>query len=62
MTKTVPVVLVVGATGKFARLVIPELLRRNSIVRALVRDAERGKVARLGGAAQIAIGDLPKCG
>ncbi|MGM4875204.1 NmrA/HSCARG family protein [Bradyrhizobium sp. 956_D2_N1_5] len=58
MTKTVPVVLVVGATGKFARLVIPELLRRNSIVRALVRDAERGKVARLGGAAQIAIGDL----
>lgn len=58
MTKTTPIILVVGATGKFARLVIPELLRRNSIVRALVRDTERGEAAQSAGAAQIAIGDL----
>lgn len=58
MTDTIPTVLVVGAAGKFARLVIPELLRRNSVVRGLVRNTERGEVARAWGATQIAIGDL----
>lgn len=53
-----PIVLVVGATGKFARLVVPELRRRGAVVRALVRDASRAEVARAAGAEQIAIGDL----
>ncbi|MBB1592841.1 NmrA/HSCARG family protein [Achromobacter sp. UMC46] len=53
-----PIVLVVGATGKFARLVIPELQRRNVAVRALVRDEARATVARSLGVTEVAIGDL----
>lgn len=52
------IVLVVGATGKFAGLVVPELQRRHVTVRALVRDEARADVARAGGATEIAIGDL----
>jgi len=55
---TKPIVLVVGATGKFAGLVVPELRRRNVTVRALVRDETRAAVARSLGAAEIAVGDL----
>lgn len=55
---TQPIVLVVGATGKFAGLVVPELQRRKVAVRALVRDEARAAVARSLGAAEIAIGDL----
>jgi uncharacterized protein YbjT (DUF2867 family) len=54
----VPIVLVVGATGKFARLVVPELRSRGAVVRALVRDERRAQIARENGADQIAIGDL----
>lgn len=53
-----PIILVVGATGKFARLVVPELRRRNAVVRALVRDDARAAIARSLGAAEVAIGDL----
>lgn len=53
-----PIVLVVGATGKFASLVVPELLRRKVAIRALVRDAARAAVARSLGASEVAIGDL----
>jgi uncharacterized protein YbjT (DUF2867 family) len=31
-------VLMIGATGKFAGLVVPELKKRNVTVRALVQD------------------------
>ncbi|KQV19045.1 epimerase [Rhizobium sp. Root1203] len=58
MTDSKSIFLVVGAAGKFARLLIPELLRRNSTVRGLVRNAERGDLARSWGTTQIAIGDL----
>lgn len=58
MESTHPIVLVVGATGKFAGLVVPELRRRNVTVRALVRDETRAAAARSLGAAEIAIGDL----
>ncbi|MNQ06832.1 NAD(P)H azoreductase [compost metagenome] len=58
MESTKPIVLVVGATGKFAGLVVPELRRRNVTVRALVRDETRVAVARSLGAAEIAVGDL----
>ncbi len=58
MGQTKPTILVVGATGKFARHVVPELLRRNALVRALVRDEGRGSIARSLGAVEIAIGDL----
>ncbi|RRI00885.1 NmrA/HSCARG family protein [Mesorhizobium tamadayense] len=53
-----PTVLVVGATGRFAGLVVPELVRRNAKVRALIRvPADAGK-ARQAGASEVAIGDL----
>jgi CheY-like chemotaxis protein len=46
MGQTKPTILVVGATGKFARHVVPELLRRNALVRALknwqVHEASNG--------------------
>lgn len=51
-------ILVVGATGRFAGLVVPELVRRGAIVRALVRDQSNTGQAQSLGAAQIAIGDL----
>ena len=58
MSSTQPIVLVVGATGKFAGLVVPELLRRKVVVRAFVRDEARAAAARSQGATQTAIGDL----
>ncbi|MFD4840680.1 NmrA/HSCARG family protein [Achromobacter sp. NPDC058515] len=58
MGRTQPIVLVVGATGKFAGLVVPELQRRKVAVRALVRDEARAAVARSLGATEVAIGDL----
>jgi uncharacterized protein YbjT (DUF2867 family) len=51
-------ILVVGATGKFARLVTPELLRREARPRALVRSSSQGEAAVALGAAEFAIGDL----
>ncbi|HEV7320353.1 MAG TPA: NmrA family NAD(P)-binding protein [Ensifer sp.] len=51
-------ILVVGATGRFAGLVVPELARRGARVRALVRDAAQGAHATLLGVSQVAIGDL----
>jgi len=47
-------VLMVGATGRHAHLVLPELIKRGVIVRALVRNQERAQVARH----ETVIGDL----
>ena len=51
-------VLMVGATGKFASLVVPELLQRGATVRALVRDKDKVDEAKQQGAQETAIGDL----
>lgn len=51
-------VLMVGATGANAGLVLPELDKRGVAVRALVRDDNRAAQARANGAAETAIGDL----
>ncbi|WP_095090694.1 NmrA/HSCARG family protein [Mesorhizobium sophorae] len=53
-----PSVLVVGASGRFAGLVVPELVRRNATVRALVHDPENAEKARMLGASEVATGDL----
>ncbi|TIN18127.1 MAG: NmrA/HSCARG family protein [Mesorhizobium sp.] len=59
MRATNPTVLVVGATGRFAGLVVPELVRRNANVRALVRDHPANiEKARKLGASEVATGDL----
>jgi len=48
----------VGATGKYAHHVLPELKRKGVKVRALVRNRDREKIARERGADETAIGDL----
>jgi uncharacterized protein YbjT (DUF2867 family) len=51
-------ILMVGATGRHAHLVLRELTQRGVSVRALVRNQERAQVARDNGAAETVIGDL----
>ncbi len=51
-------VLVVGATGQFAGLVVPELIQRGAVVRALLHDESKSEEAYRHGAAEIAVGDL----
>jgi uncharacterized protein YbjT (DUF2867 family) len=51
-------VLMVGATGKYAHHVLPELKKRGIKVRALVRSRESEKKARENGADETATGDL----
>jgi uncharacterized protein YbjT (DUF2867 family) len=51
-------VMMVGATGPNAGLVLPALTAAGVTVRALVRDTSRAEVARQRGAEEIAIGDL----
>ncbi|RWF55468.1 MAG: NmrA/HSCARG family protein [Mesorhizobium sp.] len=58
MRAPAPTVLVVGATGRFAGLVVPELIRRNASVRALIRDPENAEKARRLGASEVVTGNL----
>ena len=51
-------VLMVGATGTYAHLVVPALKKRNVTVRALARDGGKAAIARQNGADETAIGDL----
>src|SRR6201988_4914439 len=51
-------VLMVGATGRHAHLVLRELTTRGVAVRALVRNEERAQVARDNGAEETVVGDL----
>jgi uncharacterized protein YbjT (DUF2867 family) len=51
-------ILAVGAAGKFAGLVVPELAKRGARVRGLVRNAKQGKAVIKSGAVEVAVGDL----
>ncbi len=51
-------VLMVGATGKFAGMVVPELRKRGATVRALIRSEDKAEDAAAHGAAETAVGDL----
>jgi uncharacterized protein YbjT (DUF2867 family) len=51
-------VLIVGATGKYASLVVPELKQRGVTVRSLVRNESKSVAARQQGADEIAIADF----
>ena len=53
-----PAILAIGAAGKFAGLVVPELVARGAHVRGLVSKSEQISVARDHGAAEVAVGDL----
>ena len=51
-------VLAVGASGKFAGLVLPELVKRGARVRGLVRDRKEEDAVRQHGAAEVVVADL----
>lgn len=51
-------VLMIGATGRFAGLVMPELTKRGIWVRALVRTKEAERIAHERGADETVLGDL----
>jgi uncharacterized protein YbjT (DUF2867 family) len=51
-------IMMVGAAGKYAGLVLPELKKRGATVRALVRNEEGARAAQELGADETAIGDL----
>ncbi len=51
-------VLVVGAAGKFAGLVVPALAKRGVKIRAFIRNPEDADAVLQAGAADVAMGDL----
>jgi uncharacterized protein YbjT (DUF2867 family) len=51
-------VLMVGATGKYAHHVIPELKQRGVTIRALVRNQDKLETAKQQGADEAVVGDL----
>lgn len=51
-------VLMIGAAGAYAGLVLPELKQRGVFVRALARDESKAAEARQKGADETALGDL----
>jgi uncharacterized protein YbjT (DUF2867 family) len=51
-------VMMVGATGRSAHLVLAELIRRDVTVRALVRSQESAEIALRNGASEAVAGDL----
>jgi len=53
-----PTILAVGASGKFAGLVLPELAKRGAKVRGLIRNASEAGEVRRHGASETAVGDL----
>jgi nucleoside-diphosphate-sugar epimerase len=50
-------VLMVGATGKYASHVVPELKQRAVTIRALVRDKDKIDAAQQQGADEAVVGD-----
>lgn len=51
-------VMMIGATGKYASLVVPELKQRGVTIRALVRNKDRADAARQRGVDEAVIADL----
>lgn len=51
-------ILVVGAGGKFAGLVVPELARRGANIRAMIHDAGDEATVREAGAQDVVVADL----
>lgn len=51
-------ILVVGASGKFAGLVVPELARRGADIRAMIHHSVDEPAVRKAGAQDVVVGDL----
>ncbi len=48
----------IGATGRFAGLVVPELKKKAVVIRALVQDANKAAIAKTKGADETVLGNL----
>ncbi len=57
-SKTIMKILMIGATGKFAGLVLPQLKKQAHHVTALVQDRNKGQQAITHGADEFVTGDL----
>ena len=51
-------ILIIGATGKYASLVVPELKQPGATIRSLVRNKDKADAARQRGVDETAIADL----
>ena len=58
MPDTLASILAIGAAGKFAGLIVPELARRGAKVRGLVRTSGEIDAAKAAGAQEAVVGDL----
>lgn len=58
MPASTSTVLAVGASGRFAGLVVPELARRGAQVRGLIHRPDDADRVMSNGAAEVAVGDL----
>ena len=58
MNDKLPLILAIGAAGRFAGLVVPELAIRGARVRGFVRDATQTGTVIERGATEVAVGDL----
>lgn len=58
MNERAHTVLAVGAAGKFAGLVVPELVKRGATVHGLTNDTEHADAVLKNGAVEVAVGDL----
>jgi uncharacterized protein YbjT (DUF2867 family) len=58
MTRLHPNILSIGASGKHAGLVVPELVRHGARVRGFIRDPSKRDEVLARGASEVAIGDL----
>jgi uncharacterized protein YbjT (DUF2867 family) len=58
MSQRSPLILAIGAAGKFAGMVVPELAKRGANVRGFVRSLDERQTPMAAGAAAVVIGDL----
>jgi uncharacterized protein YbjT (DUF2867 family) len=58
MSTATTTVLAIGAAGKFAGLVVPELAKRGAKVLGFVRSPDEVKTAKATGAGEVIVGDL----
>jgi uncharacterized protein YbjT (DUF2867 family) len=58
MSEKLPLILAMGAAGKFAGMVVPELTKRGANVRGFVRSPDEIDAPKAAGATETVIGDL----
>jgi len=58
MSEKLPLILAMGAAGKFAGTVVPELTKRGAKVRRLVRNSDEIDAVKVVGADSVIVGDL----